>query len=92
MQEQSKLRQDLRDLHSKLQQMQSLSDGEQNLLSTLQADIQRLLGATDDADHADQHIHLSERLSSAIEDLEEQHPTIVTLMRDVSDMLSNLGI
>jgi len=92
MQEKSKLRQDLQDLHRKLQQIQSLSDGEQGLLSALQTDIQRLLSTEGDADHANRHIHLSERLSGAIEDLEEQHPALVTLMRDVSDMLSNLGI
>lgn len=92
MRDESELRNNLRELHTKLQQLQSVDAEEQELLGALRTEVRRLLNEPKVDDDADRHIPLSERLSVAVEDLEEQHPTLVTLMRDVSDMLSNLGI
>jgi len=89
MHEQTKLTENLMALHEKLEKTEAISPDEHHLLTILCADIRRLLGPEWEAD---QHTPLSKRLAAAIEDLEEQHPALVTLMRDVSDMLSNLGI
>ncbi|MBT4818065.1 MAG: DUF4404 family protein [Lentisphaerae bacterium] len=92
MQDTKALQEDLQVLHGKLRQVQSLDEEGENVLRAVRTEITRLLGDGEGAGYLESPIPLSERLSVAVEDLEEQHPTLVTLMRDVSDMLSNLGI
>ncbi len=87
-----KLRQHLIQLHRELQDVDAFDEETAGLLGTLMQDIAGALAREGLATPADHGAPLGEQLGSAIERLEETHPRLVATMRDVSGMLSNLGI
>jgi hypothetical protein len=81
----------LRELHGELQQIESVDEGQQQLLQALMNDIKKLTekGASGDRDVPDR---LGEGLKEGIELFEASHPRATMLMGQVVDALSKLGI
>lgn len=81
------LRTRLEQLHSELQQIESVDESEQQLLQTLMSDIKKLT-------EGDQTVpdRLGEGLKEGIELFEASHPRATMLMGQVIDALAKMGI
>lgn len=86
------LRKHLEELHRELDGVESVDDSTQELLSTLVSDIRLLLAGHSPTQSTEDELSVGDRLALAIEQLGESHPVLVAMMRDASEMLSNLGI
>lgn len=77
----------LEQLHSELQQIESVDHSEQQLLQTLMSDIKKLT-------EGDQTVpdRLGEGLKEGIELFEASHPRATMLMGQVIDALAKMGI
>lgn len=81
----------LEQLHGELQRIESVDEGERQILQALMSDIKKLLEAQDsDKDVVDNR--LAEGLREAIERLEASHPRTTMLMGQVIDALAKIGI
>ena len=80
----------LEQLHGELQQIESVGEGEQQLLQTLMNDIKKLIEAGEDDHNVSDR--LGERLKEGIELLEASHPRATMLMGQVFDALAKIGI
>ncbi|HYE72418.1 MAG TPA: DUF4404 family protein [Blastocatellia bacterium] len=79
----------LAQLHSELQQVETVDENERDLLRKLSGDIQELLESQpSDAKHQ----RLGEGLRESIELLEASHPRLTMLMGQVIDQLAKMGI
>jgi predicted RNA-binding protein with EMAP domain len=80
----------LEQLHSELQQIESVDENERQLLQKLTSDIKKLV----EAGASDQHhvAQLDEGLREGIERFEASHPRATMLMGQVIDALSKIGI
>jgi hypothetical protein len=81
----------LKELHSQLQQLESVDEPDRKLLQELSADIQELL-----EQHGQQETHqyrrLGDRLTETIEKLEAEHPSLAMMMGQMAEALSKMGI
>ena len=79
----------LEQLHGELQQIQSVDEGEQQLLQTLMKDIKKLI----EAGEIDHHVNdqLGKGLKQAVERFEASHPQSTMLMGQVIDALAKMG-
>ena len=84
------LRNTLARLHETLNETSDVDDATRELLSSVTADIQRLL--VDDESEVDPDNSLSERISDMIRDFDAHHPVIGGLLQRLSDGLANIGI
>jgi cytochrome c-type biogenesis protein CcmH/NrfF len=80
----------LEQLHAELQQIESIDEGEQQLLQNLMGDIKKLI----EAGASDQHVpdRLGEGLKQGVELFEASHPRATMLMGQVIDALAKMGI
>jgi len=84
------LREQLQELHTELQQVETLDAGEREMLQNLAKDVQEVLGVKDDST---QHYgSLGDRLREVVAQVEASHPRATMLMRQVIDELSYMGI
>ena len=81
----------LKELHSELRQINSVDEGERQILQQLMTDIQEIL-EQGEYHQTYPYNQFDERLKSAIEQFGVSHPTITTLMGQIADMLSRIGI
>jgi NAD-dependent SIR2 family protein deacetylase len=81
----------LEELHGELQQIESVDDGEQQLLQKLMSDIKKLTDAGESEHH---HVpdQLGEGLKEGVELFEASHPRATMLMGQVIDALAKMGI
>ncbi len=80
----------LEQLHGELEQIESVDEGEQQLLQTLMSDIRKVIEAGE-SDHRVSD-RLGERLKEGIELFEASHPRATMLMGQVVDALAKMGI
>ena len=85
------LRERLQQLHSQLQELDSVDEPGRQLLQQLRADIQELLDEGGD-EGAHQYGRIGERLRETIEHLEASHPSVTMLMGQMIDALAKMGI
>lgn len=80
----------LEQLHSELQQIESVDESEQQLLQTLMSDIKKLT----EAGEGDPTVpdRLGDGLKEGIELFEASHPQATMLMGQVIDALAKMGI
>jgi hypothetical protein len=85
------LQERLQELHGELQQIESVDEGQQQLLQALMSDIKKL---TEKGEGADRDVpdRLGEGLKEGIELFEASHPRATMLMGQVVDALSKMGI
>jgi len=81
----------LEQLHRELQQIESVDEGEQQLLQTLMSDIKKLIEAGE-SDHLHVSDRLGNRLKEGIELFEASHPQTTMLMGQAIDALAKMGI
>ncbi|HXG63859.1 MAG TPA: DUF4404 family protein [Blastocatellia bacterium] len=81
----------LAQLHTELQQVESVDDKDREILQRLARDIQELLEESGGG-QAHQHHRLGERLRESVEQLEAAHPNLTMLMGQVADALARMGI
>ena len=81
----------LEQLHGELQQIESVDEGEQQLLQTLISDIKKLIEAGESDQH---HVsdRLGDRLKEGIELFEASHPQATMMMGQAIDALAKMGI
>ena len=84
------LRHDLEKLRAELHRTESLDENQREMLRTLAADIEDLLGRK--TNHPQHYKGLRERLREAVAELEASHPRTTLMMRQVIDSLAYLGI
>jgi len=82
-----KLRELLQQLHDELKQLESVDDDGREMLSHLNADIQQFLDPTRENPES-----FLERLQSAIDHFQIEHPDITTALSQMLNTLSNAGI
>ena len=89
--EKQQLQDRLQELHGELQQIESVDEGQQQLLQALMSDIKKL---TEKGEGADRDVpdRLGEGLKEGIELFEASHPRATMLMGQVVDALSKMGI
>lgn len=85
-----KLREQLQDLHTELQQVESLDAGEREMLQNLAKDVQKVL--RQEGDQTQQYTSLGDRLREVVAQVEASHPRVTLLMRQVIDELAYMGI
>jgi len=85
------LRTRLEQLHGELQQIESVDEGEQQLLQTLMNDIKKLIEAGE-GDQNQVPDGLGERLKEGVELFEASHPRATMLMGQAIDALAKMGI
>ena len=81
----------IQELHNELQQIESVDEGERQILQKMIGDISRLNEAGDSDQH---HVYdrLGEGLREGIERFEASHPRATMLMGQVVDALAKIGI
>lgn len=81
----------LEQLHSEIEGTQSVDDKERQLLHELETDIRSLLERCD-AEGIQTHPLIVNRLEDAIEYLAVNHPTLTSMLSNMSAILSNAGV
>ena len=77
----------LEQVHAELQKMDKIDPESLKLLQDLEQDVQSLLKKSDVETPS-----VLERMQKAVERFEVEHPTLTTLLSEVSTILSNAGI
>lgn len=85
------LHETLEKLHEELHDTRSVSEADRELLEELMEEVRRVLEARDDAPAA-RHQGLKDRLDAALYELQEDHPQLVSSIRNVVNYLSAMGI
>ena len=80
----------LEQLHAELQHIESVDDGERQLLQTLMSDIKKITERAVDDEPVPER--LGEGLKEGIELFEASHPQATLLMGQVIDALAKMGI
>jgi hypothetical protein len=88
--EQQQLHERLKQLHSELQQIDSVDEDSRAMLQNIGDDIQALLDAKENEPR--QYKSFGERLREGIERLEASHPDLALTMGQLADMLAKMGI
>jgi len=81
----------LEQLRGELEEIESVDEGEQQLLQTLMSDIKKVIEAGE-SDHHHVSDPLGEGLKEGIELFEASHPRATMLMGQVVDALAKMGI
>ena len=89
--EEKQFRQMLEQLHEELKNTHSVNENARELLYTVKNDIQQLLNKSDGYG-AGQHHSLINQLTTAIHYFEKSHPKLALALKQVIDILSNMGI
>ena len=89
--EEKQFRQMLEQLHKELEKSHSVNKSTSELLYTVKNDIQQLLNKSDGYG-AEQHHTLINQLTAAIHYFEKSHPKLALALKQVIDILSNMGI
>lgn len=89
--ERRELRETLEKLHQELHDTRTVGDADRVLLEELAADVRRVLDGTAEAPSA-RHQGLKDRLDQALFELQEDHPQLVSSIRNVVNYLSAMGI
>lgn len=89
--EQQQLHERLKQLHTELQQIDSLDDDSRAMLQKLEGDIQALLNASE-GERPHLYQGFGERLREGIERFEASHPNLALTMGQLADMLAKIGI
>jgi len=87
--EQQKLRELLDTLHQELEQVESIDETTEVVLSNLRADMQRLLAVKAGAVHEDES--LVERMNEALDHFETDHPKLSLTIQHILDSLAKMG-
>lgn len=82
-----KLRELLQQLHDELRRAESMDETGREMLSHINADIQKFLDPAQENPES-----LLDRLQSAIDHFEVEHPAITTALSQMLNALSNAGI
>jgi len=90
--EEKKFRQMLEQLHKELENTHSVNKSARELLYTVKNDIQQLLNKSDGYGETRQHHTLINQLTAAIHYFEKSHPNLALALKQVIDILSNMGI
>ena len=77
----------LEQVHAELQKVEQVDEEKLKLLQTLEQDVQALLRKSEVESPS-----ILERMQKAIDQFEVEHPTLTTLLSEVSTVLSNAGI
>ncbi len=77
----------LEQVHAELQKVEQVDEEKLKLLQTLEQDVQALLRKSEVETPS-----ILERMQKAIDQFEVEHPTLTTLLSEVSTILSNAGI
>lgn len=75
----------LEKLHAEVDKIESVDENSLKLLRDLEKDIDDLLDRSDTSS-------IVERLSDAIKEFEVSHPTLTSMLSEISNILSNAGI
>lgn len=84
------IKKNLRELQHRLEQVDPLDDELQGLLTELDEDLHRLLGA--DSQAGEEQEGLQERLESLAADFDTRHPQLSAVLRELGDALARVGI
>ncbi len=87
--EKQKLQELLEQLHTELEQTETVDEATGEVLSVLREDIGRLV--RDDASIGEEHEGLSRRLDDAVGHFEEDHPKLSMAIQHVLDSLARMG-
>ena len=87
--EQQKLRELLDTLHQELEQVDSVDETTEVVLSNLRADMQRLLDEKAGTAHED--ASLMERMNEALDHFEVDHPKLSLTIQHLLDSLARMG-
>ncbi len=87
--EQQKLRELLGTLHRELEQVESIDETTEVVLSNLRADMQRLLDEKVGTIHEDES--LMERMNEALDHFETDHPKLSLTIQHILDSLAKMG-
>lgn len=93
--EQQQLHDTLAQLHSEIEQTDSVDDGTREMLRHLMSDIQVLLelpAGEPAEDSARRYDALSGRLRAAVTEFEASHPRLTTSMERAIDVLVQMGV
>lgn len=82
----------LRELDAELDKPHDLDDATRALVSTVRADLGRVLASGDTHAAAAHEGTLREQLSAALVEFERTHPSIVETTQRVLNQLANLGV
>lgn len=77
----------LEQVHAELQKVEQVDSEKLKLLQTLEQDVQALLRKTEVETPS-----ILKRMQNAVDQFEVEHPTLTTLLSEVSTILSNAGI
>ena len=77
----------LEQVHAELQKVEQVDEEKLKLLQTLEQDVQALLRKSEVETPS-----ILERMQKAIDQFEVEHPTLTTLLSEVSTVLSNARI
>ena len=78
----------LEQVHAELQKVDKVDADSLKLLQDLEQDVQSLLKKA----YAIETPSIQERIQKAVEQFEVEHPTLTTLLSEISTILSNAGI
>jgi len=81
----------LKQLQSEIEHTDSVDEKERELLSELGADIRELLERCD-AEQVETHPLTLQRFEDAIDAMAVNHPTLTSMISNISTILSNAGI
>lgn len=88
--EQQKLRELLETLHRELEQVDSIDETTEVVLSNLRDDMQKLLAEKAGTIHENES--LVERMGEAVDHFEAGHPKLSMTIQHVLDSLANMGL
>ena len=89
--EEKQFRQMLKQLHKELENTHSVNDSARELLYTVKNDIQQILNKSAEY-KGQQHPKLIKQLTATIHYFEKSHPKLALALKQVIDILSNMGI
>jgi len=83
------LKNKLQELHIELKQTESVDEKSKVLLEKLEKEIQQVLERSEEESWYDE---LFEKLEDEVEVLEKTHPSIFSAIKNITTILSNIGI
>lgn len=86
----------LQALHQQLAQTEEVDPDTRQALQQVMLDIQRVVDGPDpsvaDSTTSESHESLSQKMMDAVNEFEARHPQVASLINNVADRLSDLGI
>ncbi|WP_338846668.1 DUF4404 family protein [Massilia sp. W12] len=90
--QEEQLKQTLRELHQQLSQTEQLDGELQRLLGVLNDDIEELLEREEEREADENSFGLTRRSQELTAQFAAQHPKLEPVLRELSRLLSNMGI